>query len=320
MKSLSIMMQSSEKKEVRFLIQTLRMDLENGRELSHCLRRHPEVFDSLSCQLIHIGEQTGNLDRSLKRITHYKEKNDLLRKQLKQALLYPLFITATTLLTTLFLLLFVVPQFAILFAHFPNQLPLLTRGFIQLSFYLRHSLKAFSLISVISLFLLFHFQGHTLLRNRTRELLLKLYPLRSFVLQITLSRFSRALALMLSAGLPLTEALLLAAELSPFDEFRKKVQNIHAGVQAGRPLSAYFNPPFFVSPLLLQLTRIGEESGTLDSMLEKFADFSESELDQKFTLLKRLLEPLIIAILGVLIACVVLAMYLPIFRLGTAIA
>lgn len=301
MKSFAIIMQTSETKELYHLIATLRLDLESGKGLSQGLERYPRLFDTFSCQLIRIGEQTGTLERSLQWLVLYKEKNQVLIKQLKQALLYPTLILVTALFTTLFLLLFVVPQFASLFAHLSNKLPWSTRMLIQLAFCLRTWMPWFILLFILILLYLFRFSETIHLKDHFQRLVLKLSPLRKLVLRMILSRFSRALSIMLTAGLPLTEALLLAAPLSSFKEFRNSVLSIHAGVHAGNLFSAHLKPPFFIFPLLAQMARIGEESGSLDQMLEKFADLQEAELDQQLKTLQLLLEPLIIAILGVLI-------------------
>ncbi len=320
MKSLQLLAQTADKANVRALIQALRMDLESGKEFNRCLRRYPLLFDLVTCQLIRIGEQTGTLERTLQRVTLHKEKNQQLKKQLKQALFYPTVILIAALLTTFILLLFVVPQFASLFEHFPNKVPLLTQALIRIAADLRQQLPWLGLLLALTLLALRHFRSAALLHARGQQLIFRVPLLRKLVLQVTVARFSRSLSVVLSAGLPLTEALLMVAQLSPFDEVSKAILKIHAGVNAGKRLSANLMLISFFPPLLTQMTRIGEEAGALDLMLEKFAELAETELEQRLHTLTLLLEPLIIAILGVLIGGIVIALYLPIFRLGTAIS
>lgn len=320
MKSLNIIAQGSEKLRFKSLISALRLDLQNGQKLSVCVQRYPHLFDSFTCQLIRIGEKSGTLDRCLERITLYKEKIQMLRKQVLQALIYPALILTTALFTSLVLLLFLVPQFAVLFEHFPNQVPWATQVLIQTSFYLRKGLPGLGLIFLFIVLPFLYFYDSKRLRERSQKMILRLRPFRKLAHQIALAHFSRALALMLAAGLPLTEALLLASQLSPVEELKRAILKLHAGVNAGKPLSSHLvSNPLFPSQLA-QMTRIGEESGSLDIMLDKFSAQMEIELEHKLAVLKLLLEPLIIAILGVLIGGIVLAMYLPLFRLGTVLA
>lgn len=320
MKSLDLLAQAVRQANFRSLIQGLRRDLESGREFNSCLRRYPLLFDLFTCQLIRIGEQTGTLDRTLHRVALHKEKTHKLQKELKQALIYPAVILAAALLSTLILLLFVVPQFASLFEHFPSKMPLPTQILIRIAANLRQLLPWLGLFSGLGVLAFFHFRKAALLHSLFQRLIFQLPLMQKLALQFALVSFSRTLAVILSAGLPLTEALLMVAQLSPFDEFKEDILKIHAGVSAGKRLSLnLWQLPYF-PPLLTQMTRIGEEAGSLDRMLEKFAEITETELEQKLSRLKLLLEPLIIAILGVLIGGIVIAMYLPVFRLGTAIS
>lgn len=319
MKSLDIMIQTTDKPDFRSLIYKLRLNLESGLEFNHCLRSHPLFFDPFCCQLILIGERTGTLDLSLKRVTVHKEKNQVLRKQLKQALIYPGTVMTAALITTLILLLFVVPQFAVLFEHFPDKIPTATLALIGLATWLRKLAPWLGLLGLLASLALFHLRKSLSLSTKGQALIFHLPYLKNFMLKICLAKFSRNLATTLAAGLPLTEGLRLVSQLSAFDELKRGIQKLQNGVNSGKHLSSCLrlNPLF--PPLLTHMTKIGEESGTLDLMFEKIAEIYEAELEQAITSFKLLLEPLIIAILGVLIGGVVIIMYLPIFRLGTAI-
>lgn len=318
-KCFDILIQTQDKISFRRLIQTLRIDLESGNELHRCLQRHPQLFDLFSCQLIRIGERTGTLEETLQRIMQYKEKSQALKIQLQQALIYPSVILATAVLTILFLLLWLVPQFATLFEHFPNKLPPSTQILIHFSFGLQKLLPALAWLSLVVFLTLFHFRNAFALRKKSLKLFFKLPGCRSLLQQITLATLARSLASTLSAGLPLTEALLLVAQLSPLATDKTAIYKLHAGVTSGKTLSSTLKDSSFFPALLVHMVQIGEESGTLDRMFEKFAEISQTELERKLNLLRTILEPLIITILGVLIGGIIIILYLPIFRLGTAI-
>ncbi len=318
-KSFELLLQTQSKLSFRKLIQSLCFDLESGKTFYRSLQRHPKVFDRFSCQLIRIGEQSGTLEQTLWKITQYQEKTQTLKKQIQQALIYPAITLSATLLSMLFLLLWVVPQFAVLFEHFPNKIPSSTQALIQLARGLQKRLGGLGCLTLLSLFLLFHFRASLKLRQRSLKFLCKLPGCRSLFRKLTLTHFSHTLAGILSAGLPLTEALLLVAELSPHPDFRTAIYQVHAGVSSGKRLSSSLKQALLFPTLLVQMVHIGEESGTLDRMLEKFAEIAEAELEKKLSFLRALLGPLIIAILGVLIGGVIITMYLPIFRLGTAL-
>jgi type IV pilus assembly protein PilC len=319
MKCLTLLRQTTDKPCFRSLIHKLEIDLESGMEFNHCLRRYPGFFDSFCCQLIFIGEKTGTLDQSFKRITLYKEKNQTLHKQIKQALIYPGLVLLAALLTTFVLFFFVIPQFAVLFEHFPTKLPSSTRILIHLAQGIQQLTPSLGLVIFLGGLVSFHFKKSLQLQHAVPRLLLKLPLIKNLMIKIYLSQFSRNLALTLKAGLPLTEGLLLVAKLFSFKELKSSIQKIHEGVNSGKRLSACLERNPLFPTLLNQMIKIGEDSGTLDLMFEKIAEIYETELEQAIIFFKLLLEPLIIAILGVLIGGVVIIMYLPIFRLGMAI-
>jgi|GEM_PF-300815 len=318
-KGLEILHQTNNKTKFRQLIQTLMSDLENGQSFYRCLEKHSSYFDPFCCQLICIGEHTGTLEKMLKRITLYKEKEQTLQSQLKQALFYPALIFIFTLSTSLILLLLVVPQFATLFQHFPDKIPAPTQFIIHLSFMLQKNGPSLGLFIAVILFAVIQARQTLKLGPRFQTLIFKLPLIQDLLLKLTLVRFSRYLALMLTAAAPLSEALLILSPLFKFEKFRLSILKQHAHIQTGKRFySSLALDPLFPA-LLVQMVRTGEESGSLDLMLGQFAEIMEVELEQKLIYWRLLLEPLIIAILGVLIGGVVIAMYLPIFRLGAAI-
>lgn len=319
MQSLSILNQAYKKTGLSFVIQSVQRDLETGKELNKCLQKFPHLFDNFSCKLIRIGEHTGTLDIMLKRLVTYQEKTLNLQQQIKQALFYPAIIIITTLTTLIILLFFVVPHFAALFENFPEKIPLFTKAIISISNSLC-KIRGSSITFILTLTTLaLYFRKSPLFHITIQRHALRVPYLRVVIKKIALAKFVRNLSTILAAAIPLTEALIMVSLITSIKELSISTIKLHADVTAGKSFHASLRLHTFFPPLLIQMTRTGEESGTLEIMLNKYADMLESDIDQSLNALNKLLEPLIIGILGVLIGGIVIAMYLPIFRLGTVI-
>ena len=319
MQSLRILTQSVSPHSLRTLLKALQLELESGKAFHLCLKKYPQYFDPFCCHLIYLGECTGTLELSLKRIAQHQEKAAALKQAFKQALFYPLLILIAALGFILVLLLFVVPHFANLFSALSTELPPLTKALIYFSELMQQA--SFWLLFLLSLicFALLHRKLRQSFRQLYEDSLFKIGCLRTFILKILLIQLTRNLAVSLASGLPLSEALKLITHFSSFKTFNYSLLTIQQEIQAGQRLSQALAAHPFFPPLLLQMLRTGEEAGKLEAMLEKFAELSEAELEQFLAAARQGLEPLIIAILGVLIGVVVVAMYLPIFRLGTTL-
>lgn len=317
--SCHILEKTQENKSMQLVINSIKKEIEAGKNLFSALQRHPHYFDTLTCQLVQIGEQTGNLDTMLKTIANYKEKNFVYRRKIQQALFYPCLIMITAMVMTCVMFIFVIPQFAELFEHLHGQLPLLTRIIFSLSAQLlQHEWILFGLIVSI-IFFIFYNRHSIHVKHYLGKLLLQLPIVKSIMQKTILSRFSQHLALTLRAGIPIIDAVKLAGSPTANPQFTKIIAKLRTQIIAGHSLYYAMQSLSYFPPLMIQMIKVGEESGMLENMLDKIAEFFESDIDQLINQLGQLLEPLIMIILGVLIGGLVIAMYLPVFKLGTVI-
>jgi type IV pilus assembly protein PilC len=308
---------SQEKLAMRLLIQQIKRDLFSGKALSLILCQHPRYFNEFICQLIRIGEQTGKLDVMLLTIADHFEKNLALNRKIKQALFYPSIILLTGFLLVICMFIFVIPLFADMFQQANTSLPALT----QLLFYLSAHMMPFfmSLLMMTACIAVFiKYKKGTIF-----HLLLK--PVKSLPLinncyeKIILARFTRNLAITFDAGIPIIDALRLTANISQQSRFtstiHQVINNVTTGIQLHRALALHVIFP----PFMIQMIKIGEQSGMLVAMLEKITAFLEADIEQLISRLTQLLEPLIMIVLGALIGGLVVGMYLPIFKLGSTL-
>lgn len=314
-----ILLQSQENSSLRALLRALKSEIENGKSLSAALRKHPRHFDSLSCHLIQIAEHSGTLDIMLKRVASHKEHSLVLKSKIKQALFYPAVISLVAMIVTITMLVLVIPRFAELFQSFHSQLPWLTRAVIRLGDFLRQQAwLALPLLSGASL--LFHFyKKSSRLKAIADQSLLKFPLIGKLMQKFILARYARTLATQFAAGVPITEALIMMLNISNNHIFKTATKKLQLEIAAGQGLHKAMLASKAFPSLLTQMVRVGEESGSLEFMLEKAAEFYEAEIDYWIANFNHLLEPLIIIILGVLIGGLVIAMYLPIFKLGTVL-
>jgi type IV pilus assembly protein PilC len=317
-KSCDILANSQEKQIIRLLIHQIKHDILRGNNLYDSLRRHPRYFDELTCRLVQIGEQTGKIETLLFIAASYQEKDLLLHRNIKQALFYPCIITITSLMIVICMFLFVIPRFAELFQDRQNELPLLTIAI----FYLSNKLRKYAWLIIILVLLPI---GRLLMKKKSNRLthfkhvMFRIPIFRNFLQKIILARFARHFALTIAAGIPMTNALLLTANSCGNPEFTQAIILVTRKISSGLPLhQAMAILPLF-PVMLIQMVKIGEESGKLEDMVNKFADFTEADIEQFTQRLNLLLEPLIMIVLGVLIGGLVIGMYLPIFKLGSAI-
>lgn len=316
--SCDILANSQEKDIFRILIHQIKNDLLKGNNLYDSLRRHPQYFDELTCRLVQIGEQTGKIEILLLLSANYQEKNLTLSRNIKQALFYPCIITITSLIITICMFLFVIPRFAELFQDTKTELPMLTSAI----FYLSIKLREYSWLIIITILLCIF----SLLRNRhspwperLRQIVMHIPFIRTFTQKVALARFARHFSLTTTAGIPITNALLITANACGNSKLTHAIIQVTKKINSGFPLhQAMMTFPLF-PVMFIQMVKIGEESGKLEDMVNKFADFTEADIEQFTQRLNLLLEPLIMIVLGVLIGGLVIGMYLPIFKLGSAI-
>jgi len=302
---------------LRQLLTIIKMELEAGNTLSTCLSKFPKFFDTLTCHLIQTGEQSGTLAISLDRIALHKEKLLFIKNKIKQILFYPVIVLLVALAISITMLTVVIPRFAELFQSMHSTLPAFTLAIIHLSDLIRHYYWV-SLFPIIAIILLTYYIQHSpSLKYKIEQFILQLPYLGSLYIKIILSRFCRTLATTFAAGVPINDCLNTIAYANSSNLYGQTILKLRVQITKGQQLHQAMQREKFFPNLLVQMIKVGEESGTLARMLEKIASIYEADIDHWVTMCGHLLEPLIIAILGVLIGGLVVAMYLPIFKLGT---
>jgi type IV pilus assembly protein PilC len=305
---------------MRDLILKIKSEVESGTSLSETLAKHPIYFDDLVVNLVNAGEQAGVLEALLDKIATYKEKTEYLKAKIKKAMFYPAAVIIVAIIVTAILLIFVVPQFEQLFTSFGADLPAFTRLVVNLSEYMQDwwwLIFGGAIGAVIGLL-----QAKKRSRKFSRNLdrfILKLPIVGSIMHKASVARYARTLSTMFAAGVPLVEALESVAGATGNVVYSDAVLMIRDSVATGQQLQFAMSQTGLFPNMVEQMVAIGEESGSLDSMLSKVADFYEQEVDDAVDALSSLLEPIIMSVLGILIGGLVVAMYLPIFKLGAAI-
>lgn len=302
------------------LVMDIRSDVETGTSLNQAFRKFPLYFDPLFCNLVGAGEQAGILEDLLTRLAIYKEKTLAIKGKIKSAMFYPVSILAVAFVVTAVIMIWVVPAFKDVFKSFGADLPGPTLIVIAMSdFFVKWWYLIFGIIFG-SLYMFFQAWRRSLNMQRMMDRLLLRLPIFGAVIRkATIARWTRTLATMFAAGVPLVEALDSvggAAGNAVYLDATRKIQN---EVSSGTSLTVAMQNAEVFPNMVTQMVSIGEESGALDSMLSKVADFFEDEVDEAVASLSSLMEPLIMVVLGVLIGGIVVAMYLPIFKLGSVV-
>ncbi len=302
------------------MILDIKNDIEGGRTLTDALRKHPLYFDELFCSLVHAGEQAGVLETLLDKIATYKEKTESLKGKIKKALFYPAAVISIAIIITAIIMIFVVPQFKDLFEGFGAELPAFTQVVINLSDFVAKWWWAILLIMVGSAVVAANYWKRSAkFREIIDTLLLKTPVIGNIMHKAALARFCRTTATMFAAGVPLVEALQSVAGATGSAVYEKAVLAMRDDVATGQSLQLAMKQQNLFPHMVIQMVSIGEESGALDEMLGKVADFYEEEVDNAVDALSSLLEPMIMIILGTLIGGLVVALYLPIFQMGSVV-
>ena len=302
------------------LIMAIKADVEGGNSLANSLAKHPLYFDDLFVNLVDAGEQAGALESLLDKVATYKEKTEALKKKIKKALTYPAAVLVVAFVVTAILLIFVIPAFEDLFKGFGADLPTFTRMVIDLSVFVRTQgvIIAILISGLISTF--FYFQKRSRkMRHFLDRLILKVPVIGPIMQKAAIARYARTLSTMFSAGVPLVEALESVAGATGNIVYEVGVLAMRDEVSTGQRLQIAMDNTDLFPNMVIQMIAVGEESGSLDAMSAKVADFYEDDVDNAVDNLSSLLEPLIMSILGVLVGGLVVAMYLPIFKMGSVI-
>lgn len=302
------------------LLADIKGDVETGSSLSAAFRKHPLHFDDLFCNLVGAGEQAGILDTLLDRLATYKEKILAIKSKIKSALIYPVSILVVAFVITAVIMIFVVPAFKDLFSSFGADLPGPTLVVIGISdFFVKWWWAIFGSIGFGLWYFFYTWKRSEALQNTMDRILLRLPIFGEIIRKATIARFARTLATMFTAGVPLVEALDSVAGASGNRVYYEATKKIQSEVSTGTSLTVAMQNANVFPSMVLQMTAIGEESGSLDSMLSKVADFFEGEVDDAVAAMSSLMEPVIMVVLGVLIGGLVVAMYMPIFKMGQVV-
>jgi type IV pilus assembly protein PilC len=302
------------------LLMDIRTDVETGSSLSQAFRKYPAHFDPLYCNLVAAGEQAGILDSLLDRLATYKEKILAIKGKIKSAMFYPIAVMVVAVIVTTVILIFVIPEFKKVFTSFGADLPAPTLAVIALSdFFVAHWYIMFGAAFAGGYAFFAALKRSEKLQIAADRLLLKLPVFGEIVKKATIARWTRTLSTMFAAGVPLVEALDSVGGAAGNHVYRTATKQIQTEVSTGTSLTVAMQNVDIFPVMVVQMVSIGEESGQLDSMLSKVADFYEQEVDDAVEALASLIEPMIMVVLGVLIGGLVIAMYLPIFKIGAAI-
>jgi type IV pilus assembly protein PilC len=302
------------------LLNDIRMDIETGTSLNQAFRKYPIYFDPLFCNLVAAGEQAGILETLLDRLATYKEKTLALKGKIKKAMFYPLMIILVAILITSIIMIFVIPSFKSVFTSFGADLPAPTLMVIAMSdFFVEYwYVLLFGLVGTIY-FLIQAWKRSPRVQMMIDRLILKPPVIGELMQKASIARWSRTLSTTFAAGVPLVEALDSVGPAAGNAVYKEATKQIQSEVNIGTSLAQAMQNSGVFPNMAVQMTGIGEESGSLDSMLSKVADYYEREVDETVDALASLIEPIIMVVLGVIIGGIVIAIYLPIFKLGQVV-
>ncbi|MEX8496775.1 MAG: type II secretion system F family protein [Leptothrix ochracea] len=302
------------------MLADIRADIETGSSLSEAFRKYPLLFDSLYCNLIEAGEAAGILEALLDRLAIYQEKTQELKSKIKSALTYPIAVLVVAFVVVAVIMIKVVPSFKEVFTSFGAELPGPTLVVMAMSeFFVAYWYLIFGSIGGVGYFAFQSWRRSPKIQLLVDRAMLKLPIFGVVVYKATVARWTRTLSTMFSAGVPLVEALDSVGGASGNGVFTIATEQIQRDVSSGVALTSAMQTSNLFPPMVLQMAAIGEESGALDQMLSKVADFYESEVDEAVKGLSSLMEPIIIVVLGSIIGGIVVAMYLPIFKIGQVV-
>ncbi|NNN26865.1 MULTISPECIES: type II secretion system F family protein [Pseudomonas] len=320
LQSFDIIGEGFDNPNMRKLVEEIKQEVASGNSLANSLRKKPQYFDDLYCNLVDAGEQSGALETLLDRVATYKEKTESLKAKIKKAMTYPIAVIVVAVIVSAILLIKVVPQFQSVFQGFGAELPAFTMFVIHIS----EALQTWWFVVLIVLFGIGFALGQAhrrseKFRDAVDRGVLKIPVIGQIIYKSAVARYARTLATTFAAGVPLVEALDSVAGAAGNVVFRNAVYRIKQDVSSGTQLNFSMRTTGVFPSMAIQMAAIGEESGSLDAMLDKVASFYEEEVDNAVDNLTTLMEPLIMAVLGVLVGGLIIAMYLPIFQLGSVV-
>ena len=316
---LNILAEQSESKNLRDVTTRIARDVEAGSSLADAFGKHPRTFDDLFTNMIEVGESGGILDVVLQRLSVYIEKAAALRRKVKAAMIYPLTIVSVAAIVVIFMLTFVIPTFASMFKNLGADLPLPTKIVLWLSNFVQSYILLILAGLGAGIYALRRYYKTEAGQMMIDALLLRLPVFGVLIRKVAVARFTRTLGTLISSGVPILEGLRITARTAGNKVVEKAVLTTRAVVTAGGTITEPLKTSTVFPPMVIQMINVGEQTGALDAMLGKIADFYDDEVDTAVGALTALLEPLMIVFLGVVIGGLVVAMYLPIFRLVTLV-
>lgn len=318
--TIDMIAQGHAKASMRKMLTEVGNEVKAGNPLSKALRKHPQHFEDLYCDLVETGEQSGALETIYDRIATYKEKAEALKSKIKKAMFYPIAVVVVAFIVTTILLVFVVPQFEEIFSSFGAELPAFTQFVLGISRFVQdYGVYIAAAMFVAGIMFARAYKASRDLRDSLDKKILKIPVIGEILKKASIARFTRTLSTTFAAGVPLIGALESAAGASGNAVFRDAILYIRKEVAGGMPMHSSMRATNVFPDMVTQMIAIGEESGAVDEMLGKIATIYEREVDDMVDGLTSLLEPMIMAVLGVVIGGLIVAMYLPIFQMGNVV-
>jgi type IV pilus assembly protein PilC len=315
---LSILAEQSENATFKGILKEITKDVEGGSTLAEAMKRHPKVFDSLFVNLVAAGEVGGILDTILRRLADYIEKNEKLKSQIKGAMTYPIVVVAIAIIVIAVILVFVIPVFEDMFTSFGSALPAPTQIVVDLSRFMKGNIHWVILGIAALVFAFKKYRNSERGRKVTDTIALKLPVFGDLLKKVAVARFTRTLGTMISSGVPILDSLEIVARTSGNVVLEEIIYEVRGSIAEGQTISEPLSENDIFPGMVVQMISVGEATGALDTMLEKIADFYDDEVDAAVDALTSMLEPLLMLFLGGSIGGLVIAMYLPIFQMASA--
>ncbi len=307
-----------ENESAKRLLGSIRESVETGTTLSNALKQHPKHFNTQYTSLVAVGEESGTLDIMMSKIAAYLEKMEYIKGKIKSAMFYPALVIVVSAVIIVVLLVAVIPEFEALFTGYGSELPALTRWIVGLSHFVQtYWYLTFGVVAGTGIMLVLAYRRSAGLQLLCDSMILRFPVFGEILRKATIARVSRTLATMFGAGVPLVEALGTVSIAAGNRVYTNGLQYVRTEVSTGRSLAAAMQGTSLFPGLVLQMVTTGEESGELERMLNKMAEFYESDVDNSISTISSLIEPFLIVFLGLIVGTIVIAMYLPIFKLGT---
>ncbi|MFN8392407.1 MAG: type II secretion system F family protein [Bdellovibrionota bacterium] len=316
---LEVLSKGHDNKAMRKTLSSVKEHVSSGGTLAEGLALAPKAFDDLYVNMVAAGEAGGILDIILERLAAYLEKMDSLRRQVKTAMIYPGVVVSAAVIVTTILLVFVIPTFAEMFKDFGAALPAPTRIVMSISDFMVNYYLVIFLTMGLSVYLSKRFMSTDRGKEVIHPLLLKMPVFGDIIRKVAVARFARTLGTMMSSGVPILDALQICSRTAGNKVVEKEVVRVRQSISEGKSIAEPLANSVIFPTMVVQMIAVGESTGALDAMLSKVADFYEDEVENAVTAMKQLIEPLMILILGTIIGGLVVAMYLPIFKLGSVI-